>query len=211
LCFFVHTMLAFTALSLTSIGNAVIGTNSQALLLVVGKIFTGEGVEVMEGLGVLLAFGGCILCAGEESHVGENDGAITEEEAKAIHNKALLGDFMALGSAVFGVCYLTFAKTVRSHVSVTIFIFMVMLSGCILCFLSMTAMGVPYTFDNDPQTGLFGWVTLVNHHVFILLYIAIICNVVGTMGFVRAMEYFGMCYCHSFRCCYYCATAARHS
>jgi len=44
--------------------------------------------------------------------------------------------------------------------------------------------------DNDPHTGLFGWLTTHGHHVYVLLYISIVCNVMGTMGFVRAMKYF---------------------
>ena len=189
-CFFVHTLLAFTALTLTSIGNAVIGANSQALLLVLGKLLTGQEVVFLEGLGVLLAFGGCILCAGDEAHGDGNDDKGEDGAVAADTKKALMGDMMALGSAVFGVCYLTFAKSVRSHISVTVFMFMVMLSGCVLCLLYMTLIQVGYTLDNDPRTGLFGWLTLINHHAFIVLYIAVICNVVGTMGFVRAMEYF---------------------
>lgn len=194
LCFFCHTLLAFTALTLTSIGNAVIGTNSQALLLVLGKALTGQTVVFLEGAGVVLAFGGCILCALGEGHgvETEDSGSGTDEidDYDDAKSKALLGDGMAVASAIFGVCYLTFAKTVRSHISVTIFMFMVMLSGCVLCFLYMSLAQVPYTLDNDPHTGLFGWLTLANQHIFIVIYIAVICNVVGTMGFVRAMEYF---------------------
>jgi hypothetical protein len=37
-CFFLHTLLLFTALTLTSISNAVIFANSQSLLLVLGKL-----------------------------------------------------------------------------------------------------------------------------------------------------------------------------
>mgnify|MGYP003875037459 CR=1 FL=1 len=129
--------------------------------------------------------GGCVLCTGDEAEKDlDGDG---DEEA---NYKALLGDFLAFLSAVTGVFYLTFAKAVRSHIPVTVFMFMVMLSGFVLSLSYIIATGIPYTVDNDPHTGLLGWATLVDHHIFIILYIAIICNLIGTMGFVRAMEYF---------------------
>lgn len=185
IAFFAHTLLLFTAFTLTSIGNAIIGANSQALLLVLGKLFTGQTVVWMEGGGVLVAFAGCVLCTLGEAH-GDED----KDGDKEIDAKAIIGDLLALGSAATGVMYLTFAKAVRSHMSVTVFMFFVMLSGSFLCLCYLIFAGETFTIDNDPHHGLFGWVSLVDNHVFIILYVAIVCNLVGTMGFVRAMEYF---------------------
>jgi drug/metabolite transporter (DMT)-like permease len=170
---------------MTSIGNAVIGANSQALLLVMAKVVTGQEVVWMEGFGVLIAFAGCILCSGDEAHDKAKD-----DDPSTSGSTAIIGDLLALGSAATGVCYLTFAKAVRNHMSVTVFMFMVMCTGCFLCFIYIASSSIEWSLDNNPQTGLFGWMTLVNQQVFILLYIAVVCNVVGTMGFVRAMEYF---------------------
>ena len=139
----------------------------------------------MEGLGVLLAFGGCILCSEDEAHEKAED---SDEDNSG--STAIFGGLLALASAGAGVCYLTFAKAVRSCMSVTVFMFMVMCTGCCLCFIYILTSSIEWTFDNDPHTGLFGWCTLTNHNIYILLYIAVVCNVVGTMGFVRAMEYF---------------------
>jgi drug/metabolite transporter (DMT)-like permease len=185
-CFFLHTLLLFTALTFTSIGNAVTGANSQALLLVLGKLITGQHVFALEGFGVLTAFVGCILCAGDDAHEEANE----EGEGKAVDSTAFIGDAMAVSSAAVGVGYLTFAKAVRPHLSVTVFMFMVMLTGCMLCFIYLWVTGVSFSWGNDPQSGLFGWVTLENQHVYIVLYVALVCNVIGTMGFVRAMEFF---------------------
>ena len=126
-----------------------------------------------------------MLCSSQEA-TEDKDG---DGDAGANH-KGLLGDFLAFLSAVTGVFYLTFAKAVRPHIPVTVFMFMVMVSGFVLSLAYIIVSGIPYTVDNDPNTGLFGWATLVDNHIFIILYIAIICNLIGTMGFVRAMEYF---------------------
>jgi drug/metabolite transporter (DMT)-like permease len=89
-----------------------------------------------------------------------------------------------------GVGYLTFAKALRPHISVTLFMFMVMVFGSVIVLCFMAASGVPFQFSRDPYDGLFGWSSLEQHRILIALHIAIICNVIGTMGFVRAMQYF---------------------
>ena len=179
LCFTVSGLLFYIALSLTSIGNAVIGANSQALLLILGKFLIGDKVLMMELGGVLVAFIGCILCAQDEAQ---------EASAHEDAGTAMVGNLLAFASAGFGVGYLTFARAVRPHIQVVPFMFLVMLfgSGLVLAFLLLSSPEI--SFSNDPFTGLFGWITFEGSHVFILLYVAFICNVFGIMGFVRAVS-----------------------
>jgi len=177
-CYVCHAICFNTAIEYTSIGNAVVGANSQALLLVIGKIFVGEPVVWMEGGGVLLAFCGCILCSTDEA-AGPKD-----------TKTALLGDFLAVGSAVFGVAYLTFAKAVRHTMPVTVFMFIVMFAGSFLTLFYMLVGGYEISVSNDAKDGIFGWITLEENHIFILAHIAVVCNVLGVMGFVRAMQFF---------------------
>jgi drug/metabolite transporter (DMT)-like permease len=59
-----------------------------------------------------------------------------------------------------------------------------------LCFIYICATGVSFSWGNDPYNGLFGWCTLEGHTIYIVLYVALVCNIIGTMGFVRAMEFF---------------------
>jgi hypothetical protein len=82
----------------------------------------------------------------------------------------MLGDGLALLSSVAGVAYLTCAKAVRPHISVTLFMFLVMFfgSGCIFIYLILT--GVPITWSRDPHTGLLGWFTMENNHFLIMLH-----------------------------------------
>jgi drug/metabolite transporter (DMT)-like permease len=183
ICFFLQTILFYFALEYTSIDNAVIGANSQALLLILGKFFAGERVVLLEGLGVLLAFGGCLLCAG----LGEVKGSQGADDDNTV---AMFGDMLALASGGAGVGYLTFAKAVRPHLSTTVFMFLVMVCGAFLVLTYMLLVDMPVTFNNDPYTGLFGWMNLEGYRLYVLMHIALICNVMGTMGFVRAMQYF---------------------
>eukprot|EP00977_Amphora_coffeiformis_P011123 scaffold2657_cov89-Amphora_coffeaeformis.AAC.17 len=108
-----HGLLYIYALQYTSIGNVVIGANSQAILLILAKLIMGEKVLAMELGGVTLAFTGCILCSSDEAKDPDNG-----ESA----NMAVVGDLLALASGAFGVGYLTFAKAVRKDLPVTGFV-----------------------------------------------------------------------------------------
>jgi drug/metabolite transporter (DMT)-like permease len=181
-CFTASGITFVTALQYTSIGNVIIGANSQAMLLILGNLLVGKTVHWMEKGGVFVAFCGCVLCscdAAKNSAEGEGTDAWT----------ALLGDALAFSSGLFGVGYLTCAKAVRSEMPVTVFMFLVMACGSLCVVLYMALTGSPMQFNNDPYTGLFGWMNLTGNRIFIMLHIAIICNVLGTMGFVRAMQY----------------------
>jgi drug/metabolite transporter (DMT)-like permease len=166
--------LFYSSLDYTTIGNAVIYGNSQALLLIIGKACVGERIHVLEGWGVFVAFTGAILCS--------KDSESTSREANL--SNAMFGDLMALASAVAGVGYLTFAKAVRPHMSVTLFIWSVMFVGSfvLLAFMHFDS-SETVEWNMNPYNGVFGWLNL--HRLPVLMYLAVVCNMIGTMGFVR--------------------------
>ncbi len=177
-----HGCLFVSALDFTTIGNTVIYANSQALLLIIGKACVGERIHILEAVGVFVAFSGAILCSTDsEESSEETDGP----------NLAVFGDMLALGSAVTGVAYLTFAKAIRSDMSVTLFMFCVMFFGSflVLFYIALTD-GHNLEFSMNPYIGIFGWLDISKGRLPILIYLAIVVNILGTMGFVRAMEYF---------------------
>ena len=168
-----HGLLYIYALQYTSIGNVVIGANSQAILLIIGKLIMGQKVLAMEAGGVFVAFCGCILCSSDEAKDPDNANSAS---------MAIIGDLLALGSGAFGVGYLTFAKAVRKDMPVTVFMCFVMIFGSILVliFMAITQDG-KLAFSRDPYDGLFGWINLREYRFYILIHIAIVCNVIGTM------------------------------
>lgn len=167
-----HGLLYVYALQYTSIGNVVIGANSQAILLILGKLILGQQVVAMEGGGVLLAFLGCVLCSTDEGTDPDRGSA----------SMVIVGDLLALGSGAFGVAYLTFAKAVRNDMPVTVFMFLVMVCGAMmmLIFMALTEKE-GLSISRDPHFGLFGWITMKDHRFLILVHIAIVCNVIGVM------------------------------
>ncbi|CAJ1941133.1 unnamed protein product [Cylindrotheca closterium] len=179
-CYSVQAVLFVKALEYTTVGNACIYANSQALILILGKGCVGDPIHWLEGLGVFIAFSGAVLCtldAESQSEVDNLDGT-----------DGTFGDALAFLSAIAGVSYLTFAKSVRSGMSVTVFVFGVMFFGqlFVLLFMQLTSSSLEYNFDMDD--GVFGW--LNEHRLPIMIYLVLVVNSVGTMGFVRAMEHF---------------------
>jgi drug/metabolite transporter (DMT)-like permease len=179
-CYVAHNLLFVTALCYTTIGNAVLFANTQAVILLAGKALTGNRIEVLEYMGAIVAFGGAILCATDEQR---DNGADIEKDA-------VFGDMLAMISALFGVGYLTFAKAVRPHTSVVIFMFIVMSVGSFLVLLYLALIQEHTSFSIHPYNGLFGWMALRYENLPLEIWIVLVCNIVGTMGFVRSMKYF---------------------
>ncbi len=59
----------------------------------------------------------------------------------------------------------------------------------ILAYLVMTD-GKNLEFSMNPYIGVFGWLDMTNGRLPVLVYLAVVVNMLGTMGFVRAMHYF---------------------
>jgi drug/metabolite transporter (DMT)-like permease len=176
-CYSIHAICFIYALKYTSIGNAVIGANSQAILLILGRLIVGAQVIPMEGGGILLAFTGAVLCSTDEARDSKTQGGS-------------FGDLLAVTSGALGVGYLTFAKACRSHMAVTIFMFLNMILSSVIVVLFMLMAGIELSISNDIYNGLFGWMNTEEHRLYVMIHLAVICNILGTMGFVRAMQYF---------------------
>ena len=138
----------------------------------------------MEGIGALVASSGAIVCASSEHNDNEDK---DDNDDKA---EALMGDFYALASAFCGVGYLTFTKSARSTTSVTMFPFLMMFDVSFLILFYIILVGEQFTWSMNPTHGLFGWMELSADRLGVELWIVLVCNLVGTMGFVRSLRYF---------------------
>lgn len=177
-CYDVTTLSFVTSLGYTAVGNAVILSNSLALILLFGKLFVGDPVTMMEGAGAIVAFGGAALCS--------KDSADNREASNA-----LFGDALALLSAVGGVGYLVFAKTARTHMPMYIFMFLTMFVGAFLAWIfQIIILEEPSSFDRNYYHGVWGFLNWDADRLPLELVTVVICNLCGTMGYVRAMQYF---------------------
>lgn len=178
-CYDVMTLAFVNSLSFTAVGNAVILSNSLALILLMGKLFVGQRVTPMEGCGALVAFGGAALCTKDSA------------DSQGVASNAILGDALAILSAIGGVGYLIFAKSARSNMSMYIFMFLTMSVGAILAWLfQMFILGETSTFDMNYNHGFWGFLLPIPHRLPLEFVTVVVCNLCGTMGYVRAMQYF---------------------
>lgn len=180
-CYATLTVGFATSLEFTAVGNAVILSNSQSVLLLAGKLFVGSSVTPMEGTGALVAFGGAILCS--------KDSADTAPSGAG--GNTLVGDLLACLSAVGGVGYLVLAKPLRPQMNLFVFMYLNMVVGAFLIFAFMkVVIGEVATFDFDRDIGFFGWIQLQMDRLPLELLTVLVCNLVGTLGYVRAMQWF---------------------
>ena len=181
------------ALSYTAVGNAVIMGNSQSLLLLLGKFLVGHHVTKLEAMGALVAFGGALFCSKDSSESApsaQQDSGSSNGMTTPSYYLTYMGDGFALLSAIGGAAYIVFAKTVRSHLNLYVFMFLNMFQTAVFSILFAYIGGVHITFDRHVRHGAFGWV----HHDWdrlpLEIIIVLICNVLGAMGYVCAMQYF---------------------
>jgi drug/metabolite transporter (DMT)-like permease len=171
------------ALDYTAVGNAVILSNSQSLILLAGKMLVGQRVSTLEGTGALIAFTGAIFCSVDSSQAAP--------DSAAGGGKTLFGDGMAILSALAGVGYLVFAKQTRSHMSLYVFMYLNMLMGSIMTLLFMTLiLKEPVTWDRHVSTGVFGWLNIEPDRLPLEIVMVLVCNFFGSVGYIRAMQFF---------------------
>lgn len=169
------------ALEYTAVGNAVILSNSQSLLLLAGKMLVGHSVSNMEAAGALIAFCGAICCSIDSS----------QSAPASAGGKTFLGDFLGIVSSIGGVGYLIFAKQTRSHMNLYVFMYLNMLTGSLITlFFISFILRVPVTFDRNGSTGVFGWLNMEADRLPLEIAMVIWCNFFGTLGYVRAMQFF---------------------
>ncbi|OEU19798.1 hypothetical protein FRACYDRAFT_182079 [Fragilariopsis cylindrus CCMP1102] len=185
LCYDVLSLCFCLSLDFTAVGNAVILSNSLALILLVGKLFTGTPTTMLELTGATIAFGGAFLCSRDAA----NTNAIATTNG---FGKTIVGDLLAITSAVGGVGYVMMAKTCRTHMSLYMFMFLTMSIGCLMVlFFQVFILQEVVTFDRDVTHGILGFLVWERSDRLPLeLTMVVICNLLGTMGYVRAMPHF---------------------
>jgi len=175
----VMTLSFVISLDYTSVGNACVLANSLPLILLMGKLCLGQHVTWMEGGGAIVAFVGTALVS--------NDSSASHMEGSNL----LLGVTLGIISAFGGVGYLIFAKSSRSAMSTTLFMFLTMFLGGIIAWIfQIFILQEPTSFDMDYHHGLWAFLLPQRGRLPLELAVVIVCNLCGTMGYVRVMQYF---------------------
>ena len=150
-------------------------------------------------MGAFVAFAGGVLCTFDASvppdDPTEPHSAELMEEANELGVAPIWvgcwGDFIALLSAVAGVGYLVLASQVRAKFSsVYLFVFMIMLLSSFFTWVCIAFLGETVEFSRDIHIGLMGFLNTRYDRLPLEMFMVIVCNLTGAMGYVRAMQYF---------------------
>lgn len=175
---------AFAAsLEFTSLVNAFILSNLASLIIILSKLVLGVRVAALEMLGTFVGLTGAAICAMAPS---ESD----DDESNAIGSKVMIGNLLAILSSVGTSIYLTAAKNLRPRIDLFLFMFLIFALASVFLLAYIIVSGQSYEFSADEDIGIFGWISLRKDRLFLELYIAVICNGVGTTGYIAIMKYF---------------------
>ena len=171
------------SLEMTSLINAFILSNMASLIMIGWKFITGVEVLCFEGIGAVIGVAGALICA-----AGSGDSEDTNED---MSSREYFGDILAFSASIGVAIYLTIAKRLRPKIDLVLFMFLVFSLSSIFLLIYITVYsGQQYEFSFDPSIGLFGWVNMRGDRLPLELYVAIICNGVGTMGYIAILKYF---------------------
>ncbi|KAG7347462.1 EamA-like transporter family protein [Nitzschia inconspicua] len=191
---YAYMALAFVvSLEMTTMANAFVLSNMTSLVIIFGRFVLGMPVLPLEGSGAITGFFGAAICAQDAARTVAAGGAgvSTTVSSNSINpHLGMLGNIIALSASFGTAAYLLIAKKLRPKMDLFVFMFIIMSCGSILLLLFIIASGEEMTFDRNPVHGIFGWMNLQADRLPLELFLVIICNCLGTTGYIAVMKYF---------------------
>jgi drug/metabolite transporter (DMT)-like permease len=184
MCYAFMTTAFVSALEYTTLANAFVLSNLAPLFIIVGRTVLGYSVLYMEGIGAMIGFFGGTICTLDRSPTINGNGIVRD------HPMALFGDSLAIMASAAVAIYLILAKKLRPHIDLFVFTFLLMLTSSIFVLAYMILTKEPMSFSNHIDHGLWGWANWQWNRLPLELYLAIVCNIMGTMGYIAVMKYF---------------------
>ena len=184
---YAYMTLAFVvSLDMTTMANAFVLSNMTSLVIIAARAALGLPVAASEGAGAITGFIGAAICAQDAAKT-----VSASVSAETSGNLGFLGNLVAF-SASFGTAgYLLIAKKLRPKMDLFVFMFTVMSLGSVfLVILLLSLETEEISFDLHPAHGILGWVNLQADRLPLELYMAVVCNCLGTTGYIAVMKYF---------------------
>ena len=192
-CYMFMSTSFVMALEMTSLANAFILSNLASLIIIFSKAVIGLPILLLEGWGASIGFGGALLCTAAPNVLEEaSDDILSTPHSKvdATMPRESMGNWLAFSASVGMAAYLVIAKNLRSKVDLFVFMFSLFLFASIFLLVAMVLAGEPMSVSLHPVYGIFGWMTPVQDRLPLELYMAIVCNIIGTTGYIAVMKYF---------------------
>lgn len=164
------------AISMTSVGDAYLFNNTHSIIMVFSRMVFGIYVSHMEASGAILGLFGGVLCSLSPTATADSD-------------SAWIGNIVAFLGAVSGVVYLTCAKKLRAQMDLFVFMWSQMVVACLFMLIYILSFE-SFSISMDRNIGLFGWMNPTSDRLPITLYVVLVGNMIGSMGFIGVLKYF---------------------
>lgn len=187
LCYAFMTSAFVIALDTTSLVNAFVLSDMAPLFIILGRWVLGLPILYAEGLGAFIGFLGGTFCALDQSN---ESGMGSEPVLLTYHPNKFTGDLLAVLASAALAGYLVTAKMLRAEVDLFVFMFFVMLMSSLFLLAYMMLSGESILFSNHSVYGLWGWTNPTFDRLPLELYLAVVCNLLGTIGYIAVMKYF---------------------
>jgi len=106
-------------------------------------------------------------------------------------HREMMGNALAFFSSFGIAAYLMIAQRLRSKLDAFVFMFLLFVAVSIyICLYIVLFSGEQWELSMHPHIGLIGWMQPTMDRLPLELYLAIICNIAGTTGYVIALKYF---------------------
>ncbi|TYZ57971.1 hypothetical protein PybrP1_008426 [[Pythium] brassicae (nom. inval.)] len=168
------------SLSLTSLSHATLFNNAHSLLLVFLKLFLRQPLALFEGLGAAVGVAGGAVTTMDTTIVA----------ASTMVTATALGDIVALIGASGGAIYFVLAKRLRAKMDLIVFMCSLTLTSACVLLATLLVKGEALSFSADPHIGIIGWINPQPDRLYIALYLVLVCDLMGTMGYISVMKYF---------------------
>ena len=173
------------SLELTSLVNAFVLSNMASLLLIALKVVRGLHSPTLEWGGALVGFSGALVCAATSSVDVDEQGL-----GRRLLGNELTGNLLAFSCSVATVVYLSMAKKLRTRIDLMVFMSLIFIwSSAYLGLYIVAFQPETYELSFDPDRGLFGWLNLRADRLPLEIAIVVVCNGIGTCGYVAVMKY----------------------
>ncbi|CAB9518416.1 Drug Metabolite Transporter (DMT) Superfamily [Seminavis robusta] len=181
---YTYMTLAFVlALEMTSLANAFVLSNMTSLVIIAGRAVLGLPILALEGGGAITGFIGAAICA-------QAQGADIGRRLLLELDVSFWGNAIAFSASFGTAAYLLIAKKLRPKMDLFVFMSIIMGFGALLLVPYLYLIGEDITFDMHPVHGVFGWLNLQADRLPLELYMAVVCNCLGTTGYIAVMKYF---------------------
>mmetsp|Transcript_18404 Transcript_18404/g.18635 ORF Transcript_18404/g.18635 Transcript_18404/m.18635 type:complete len:431 (-) Transcript_18404:167-1459(-) len=180
------------SLAMTSLANAFVFSNMTSLVIIVAKISMGLPVQFLEASGAVIGIAGGIIVSKDTTVSGTtgNNNDHSNDNTTNPYPEEFLGNLIALSASFGTAMYLAVARDLRAKCDLYVYMWTIFLGASCFVLLYMLVTNEPVEFSRHPDHGMFGWMNPTHDRLPLELFMAVVINLIGTIGYISVLKYF---------------------